>query len=507
MNTFNPPPGSDGPDDEAPLVHAAPKWDVEDAPLVTLAPRRLSAFDKITTTLAWIIIIAVVAINLFGLRRSSLSSETPAGEERGDVVLDLQARYMIGAAQLQGGMNKAAMLQQLPALETGHPERRLKMATLAGELGGPAEALKRLRGPDQREWSPSAVPLEDILYRLYRDYEAGNWDAPHVRETERDTLRRELDWYGELALAPADGPDQSARQAALSPARRTVFALFAAFGSAFGLAALGALGLVLLLIFWWRGTIHGAITAGTGRVAVWVETFVLYLVAFVGLSTAALLLEGSTLRLAWSGAAALLSLSVLAWPRIRGVPWSEIREAIGWTPGRGLLRELGAGIATYIMTLPILGVGVIGVFILMAIARLLAGPAGPGGGAPVEAPSHPIVPIVASGGLPIKIMILILAAVIAPIVEETMFRGVLYRHLRELTGRLGGVWSFCASTFLVSFVFAAIHPQGWLAVPALMAIATGLSLAREWRGTLIPSMVAHGISNGLVMTMLLVATS
>ena len=53
-----------------------------------------------------------------------------------------------------------------------------------------------------------------------------------------------------------------------------------------------------------------------------------------------------------------------------------------------------------------------------------------------------------------------------------------------------------------TFLFAAIHPQGWVAIPALMGLACGMTLIREWRGTLIPSMVIHALSNALVMSML-----
>ena len=44
-------------------------------------------------------------------------------------------------------------------------------------------------------------------------------------------------------------------------------------------------------------------------------------------------------------------------------------------------------------------------------------------------------------------------------------------------------------------------------MPALMALACGFTLMREWRGTVVPSMIMHAISNGLVMTcfMLLIA--
>ncbi|HEV3025798.1 MAG TPA: CPBP family intramembrane glutamic endopeptidase, partial [Pirellulales bacterium] len=90
-----------------------------------------------------------------------------------------------------------------------------------------------------------------------------------------------------------------------------------------------------------------------------------------------------------------------------------------------------------------------------------------------------------------RVQVLFVASVAAPIVEETMFRGVLHRHLRDATSLLGYAASALASATVASFVFAAIHPQGWLAVPALMALAFAFTLTREWRGTLVPSIIAQ----------------
>jgi membrane protease YdiL (CAAX protease family) len=61
------------------------------------------------------------------------------------------------------------------------------------------------------------------------------------------------------------------------------------------------------------------------------------------------------------------------------------------------------------------------------------------------------------------------------------------------------------SILVVSLVFAAIHPQGLLGIPALAAIAVGLALMREWRGSLIAPMVMHGCSNGIVITLMVLA--
>jgi membrane protease YdiL (CAAX protease family) len=89
----------------------------------------------------------------------------------------------------------------------------------------------------------------------------------------------------------------------------------------------------------------------------------------------------------------------------------------------------------------------------------------------------------------------LLACVGAPIVEETMFRGALLGHLRT---RLG----WWVSAPVVSLIFAAIHPQGWVAIPTLGAIAMVLAALREVRGSIIASMTAHALNNGVAVTMM-----
>ena len=92
----------------------------------------------------------------------------------------------------------------------------------------------------------------------------------------------------------------------------------------------------------------------------------------------------------------------------------------------------------------------------------------------------------------------LLACVLAPIMEEIAFRGLLYRHLRDATR--AWTFGFLFSAFVVCTLFAIVHPQGALAVPLLASLAGGFVLAREWRGTLIPSIIAHGLNNALILT-------
>ena len=116
---------------------------------------------------------------------------------------------------------------------------------------------------------------------------------------------------------------------------------------------------------------------------------------------------------------------------------------------------------------------------------------------------HPIVFEVTHAGWGSWLQILFVASVMAPLVEETMFRGVLYRHLREATGRLRHGASVVLSALAASFVFAALHPQGVAAIPLLMALAFGFTAAREWRGSLLASMTIHALNNAIALLLLI----
>jgi membrane protease YdiL (CAAX protease family) len=213
----------------------------------------------------------------------------------------------------------------------------------------------------------------------------------------------------------------------------------------------------------------------------------------------------------------LLTLSALAWPVLRGVSWPQVRKDIGLNFGRQPFLEPSFGALTYCVALPFAMIGVSCVLVLLLLraagvwALLFGGAAGgaagaPGGGpgdpfAPDPSITHPIFEFLAYGSIPELIAVLVLAAIVAPIVEETLFRGVFYRHLRDAT-RPMGVFSVIFSALVVNTIFAIIHPQGLIAAPALAALACGFVVGREWRGTLVVSMLAHGINNAIMVTLL-----
>jgi membrane protease YdiL (CAAX protease family) len=158
------------------------------------------------------------------------------------------------------------------------------------------------------------------------------------------------------------------------------------------------------------------------------------------------------------------------------------------------------GIATYLSALPVVIAAMIVTLIMMSIASQFA----PANGA-IATPVHPIVEQILRGDWTIRLQLLFVA-VFAAVPEEIMFRGVLYRHLREATSKLGGIGSVIFASLISSFVFAVIHPQGLFGIPILMSLAMVFAIVREWRGSLVPCMIAHAMVNaGTSLILLMIA--
>jgi membrane protease YdiL (CAAX protease family) len=142
------------------------------------------------------------------------------------------------------------------------------------------------------------------------------------------------------------------------------------------------------------------------------------------------------------------------------------------------------GIVGYIAGLPLLAAGAV---VTLVLTRL--------SGAQT---SHPIVNQAA--GLQSALRLFVLASVFAPLAEESLFRGALFHHLRHRH-------AWWISALVVSLIFAAIHPQGWAAIPPLAMIAVTFAAIREWRGTIVASATAHALNNGMITLVLVIATS
>lgn len=95
------------------------------------------------------------------------------------------------------------------------------------------------------------------------------------------------------------------------------------------------------------------------------------------------------------------------------------------------------------------------------------------------------------------ILNLILAGILAPIFEETVFRGVIFRGLQTYLGK----WT---SAILSAAVFSALHFQAYGFIPRFVL---GLALAYlcDKHKSLYPSMAMHSLNNIVALTLVAVS--
>jgi membrane protease YdiL (CAAX protease family) len=185
-----------------------------------------------------------------------------------------------------------------------------------------------------------------------------------------------------------------------------------------------------------------------------------------------------------------LGLIVLCWPLLRGVPPRAMLADVGLHQGEGILREIGAGFLGYLGKWPLFLLGLVSTALLSHWSTR------------GSAPGHPVLQELVGASAKDRIAILITVTAFAPLLEEVLFRGLLFRHLRsnELLSRAtsGPV----GASLISALVFAAVHPQGVLAGPSLLAEGFALAMIRDWRGSLIACVTAHAIHNAVLMILL-----
>ena len=156
--------------------------------------------------------------------------------------------------------------------------------------------------------------------------------------------------------------------------------------------------------------------------------------------------------------------------RTRGFTWAEL----GWVPTSTGLLILG-------------GVAAIAIYgILISLALVVARYSEAGGTDLIPAVTN-LTPNSVAG----FIAVLAFGAVAVPIAEEFLFRGVLFRWLRDGWGLYPGLVGS-------ALVFAAVHILlGTSGALQIFLIGLALGYLYDITGSLWPSMVCHGVNNGI----------
>ncbi|MCW5776450.1 MAG: CPBP family intramembrane metalloprotease [Phycisphaeraceae bacterium] len=354
--------------------------------------------------------------------------------------------------------------------------------------------FERLASEQPDEPEPIALLADlDALRSIYTDGpESLGYEA-------RDRLVHRHGWFGRLALTFGLDDDAPERAGIFGPATALAFGVIIA-AIVIPLAILvGFVLLVIGLVLFVGRSLRPRFVPPLPGGSVYLETLVVFLIGFLGVKMLADLVGHALSETAAvvTGLVLQAGLVVLIlWPLARGVPFSRWRAATGWHAPRGVLREIGCGVLGYLAALPVFVGGVILSLILSAIWAMISSAIR---GTPEHQPLPQNAPLdlVLSGNTVLVVLLFLMATIWAPIVEETIFRGALYRHARA---RVGAV----VAGLLAALIFAFMHGYGPLFTPPLIALGFMFAMLREWRGSLTASVTAHFLHNFVTLSVLLV---
>lgn len=410
--------------------------------------------------------------------------------------LAVKMRYVERMAAKHSGQPEELEEADLSGLDAMAPTRtdRLRVAAVAGELQGKAGAISRLKAVvDEAE---KGGDLATDAAWMIKVYTTGPDSLP---EEARDSLVKRHEWFGRLALAFGKHDSDGARWRVISGGRQ-IEGWVVGFWTVEGLLTLA--GIVIVIV--------GAVMAANGKItarlklpapggSVYMEMFAVFLAALMLSLSATLITFGAGVEastgtlvfeqfLLWGCAAAVI------WPRVRAVPWKQALADLGLTRGEGVLKEVGCGLLGYMAAQPL-------VIAVSLAERMFAE-----GGADKAGPSGFPMFRPPEGNDTVLLVLMVLSTVVwAPLVEETMFRGALQRHLGSIFSFSGSGW--LGAAVVTSCAFGLVHPYTAAGLIHVGVLGISLAMLRQWRGSLIAPMVAHAMNNGMIALMTVGITS
>ncbi len=447
-----------------------------------------------------------------------IDAQSPAPGRFGQT--DIMARMFIRGHTMMsqsGDEAKSTIMQQFSVAYS--PEDQVRAIIMSAEFEGPDEAIDRIRvlqvelftdvareefeslsesesDPQSGDADSEALdPRTSLVHAELRALESIYTKGPDsISDSKRDQLIARYGVLGHAALTHGMDADDPARKPIVTGFGWTM-ALLLGMG---GLVLFSFLaGLVLLII--------GCINLGSGKLrlrcpkpapggSVFLETYAIFVAGFGLMSIGLFVLsekvnEGLgilSLPLQW-----VLMLLTL-WALVRGMRFKDWRQAVGLHSGEGFFKEIGCGIIAYLASIPIYFVGIVITVLVMLVQGVIMAASGE----VPEEPTNPVFDLLSSGSPVVILLVFTLATVWAPITEELIFRGALFRHM---SARLH--WTLAA--FLSAALFAYMHSYGPLMVAPLIALGFMFAFMRQWRGSIVSCITAHFIHNATLLVFMI----
>jgi membrane protease YdiL (CAAX protease family) len=476
--------------------------------------------DSVEQTRAWRIgllcacaalLAALVIVQQHGRSLHELTFDRPTPQQQareqaydpGVAALTVESKIFVMVAST-GALTDTDLdewLEELEPLAITRAER-LRFAIVLADIGRGDDALARLDALREESAPGGGIQFDaEWLAALYRK------GASALPEGVPESLATRHGWFGRLALAHgAPSHDPSRRLLMTRLWRIDRFQQMVGLGFLLAiLLGVGSLALIIVHLrragFDWHGVFAagatqtydhltgrmiGPVAGGDAAMLEMVAVFLLGLLLAVGAPIFAYAggAEGATVTLVATELLMWTLLGVIAWPLLRGVDWRRLAEDVGLTRGAGIGREALFGTLGYMASLPLL----MGASLLGAMIEGVLGPGEESSGASgcplMEQPmahSWAAVLLSAAG-----------AVIWAPILEEAIFRGALFRFLRARMGAM-------LTILITASAFAIAHPYNPLGLMGVMVGGIVFGLLREWRGSLVAPMVAHALHNAVVV--------
>ncbi|MCX5689478.1 MAG: CPBP family intramembrane metalloprotease [Planctomycetota bacterium] len=371
------------------------------------------------------------------------------------------------------------------------PLDRLRAALVVTELTTPEAGRERLSILQNDAKLPSNVREDLVLF----DQILAATNPREAAAASHQGLIERHGWFARLALSRGLADTDPLREPLISGGGRILFVLAMLFFVAI-VAVFGGLGcFVGAIVLAATGKIKARFEPPTPGGSVFLEVVPIFAGGFLLIKVLVhLLIAGPDGNMPeWALKASLLTqwslVPLCLWPLVRKTPFAEFRQRIGWHSGKGVFYEMAAGVFGYLACLPLFAAAVVASVLFALVFK---------GGTPGAAPDvkNPVVDLIGRAGTLELMMFFVLATCWAPLVEEAVFRGSFFRHLRSRLPLL-------AAAAISAFVFGAMHGYEFFMLGPVMALGFSFALIREWRGSLIGCMTAHFLHNATALSFML----
>ena len=454
--------------------------------------------------LTWLVLVPaflmVVGLQQFSVFSASQTAIQEAQEIRPAGKADtfgLMSRFAVkidrASRELSGkegpDMNTTTLMTSVRDSATS-PADQVRVAIVAGEMLGADEADESL--------AEAEVVLENLGEFLEENYLTGLaediaslrrlYAGESLTPEERQRLIDHHGWHGRVALSFGRDNDDPERKELLSGGLTLVLGL-AAFGFVVVLALLGGLAaFIVLMVKLGSDRLRMRFVAPSPGGSVYLETFAVFVCLFLGMQLVGALVGQGLPSWAQYGLQWLV-LPAIFWPLLRGVGLSRWRQDMGLVLPEGLFREIGAGLFVYLASIPVyLAAALLGLALvfLRGVFFQVVSPSAPPA---VEPPmSNPVIDLIDSSDPASLIVLASLVTLWAPIVEELVMRGALYRHLRSRA-------RFIVAALTSALLFGLLHQYDVFLMLPVMALGGMFALIREWRGSVLGGVLAHAVHN------------